>query len=87
MVDFSARFAVNLMGGPAMKPPEFAKWKQKVLLGASLRVIAPIGQYDPTKIVNWGHQSLGFQAGIRLLRTLGKLGARRLRRGMVLHDE
>ena len=61
LVDFSARFAVNLMGGPAMKPPEFAKWKQKVLLGASLRVIAPTGQYDPTKIVNWGINRWAFK--------------------------
>ena len=61
LVDFSARFAVNLMGGPAMKPPEFAKWKEKVLLGASLRVIAPTGQYDPTKIVNWGINRWAFK--------------------------
>src|SRR5215469_5473954 len=31
LVDFSARFSVNLMGGPAMMPREFGKWKQKVL--------------------------------------------------------
>ena len=53
-MDFAARFSVNLKGGRAMSAPEFAKWKQKVLLGVSLRVIAPTGQYDPTKIVNWG---------------------------------
>ena len=34
LMDFSLRFSVNLLGGPAMKPPEFVKWKQKVLLGA-----------------------------------------------------
>ena len=44
-----------------MKPPQFAKWKQKVLLGASLRVIAPTGQYDPTKIVNWGINRWAFK--------------------------
>ena len=61
LVDLTARFSVNLMGGPAMKPKEFAKWKQKVLLGASLRVIAPTGQYDPTKIVNWGINRWAFK--------------------------
>jgi hypothetical protein len=61
LLDFSVRFSVNLMGGPAMKPPQFAKWKQKVLLGASLRVIAPTGQYDPTKIVNWGINRWAFK--------------------------
>ena len=61
LVDFTARFSVNLMGGPAMKPKEFAKWKQKVLLGASIRVIAPTGQYDPTKVVNWGINRWAFK--------------------------
>jgi len=48
------RFAVNLRGGPAMPVPEYTKWKQKILLGTSLKVIAPTGQYDPTKLINWG---------------------------------
>ena len=61
LLDFTARFSVNLMGGPAMKPREFAKWKQKVLLGTSLRVIAPTGQYDPTKIVNWSINRWAFK--------------------------
>ena len=61
LLDFTARFSVNLMGGPAMKPREFAKWKQKILLGASLRVIAPTGQYDPTKIVNWSINRWAFK--------------------------
>jgi hypothetical protein len=54
LLDFNARFAVNLYGGRAMDLKDFAKWKQKKLLGASLRVIAPTGQYDPTKLINWG---------------------------------
>ena len=31
----------------------FVKWKQKVLLGASLRIVAPTDQYDVTKLINW----------------------------------
>lgn len=54
LLDFVGRFSVNLMGGHAMPAEKFARWKQKVLLGASLKVIAPTGQYDPAKLVNWG---------------------------------
>jgi hypothetical protein len=54
LVDFGARFSVNLMGGPAMPAEKFARWKQKVLLGASIKIVAPTGQYDPVKLVNWG---------------------------------
>ena len=52
LVDFSARFSVNLIGGPALEPQDFVKWKQKRILGASLKIVAPTGQYSPTKLVN-----------------------------------
>jgi len=61
LVDFNARFAVNLLGGPAMELPEFAKWKQKRILGASIKVVAPTGQYDPTKLINWGINRWAFR--------------------------
>jgi len=64
LLDFSARLSVNLIGGPAMPPKEFAKWKQKRLLGVSLKVIAPTGQYDPTKLVNWGINRWAFKPEI-----------------------
>lgn len=54
LLDFVARFSVNLMGGPAMPGEKFAKWKQRVLLGTSLKVVAPTGQYNAAKLVNWG---------------------------------
>jgi hypothetical protein len=54
LLDATFRISVNLLGGRAMQPKEFATWKQKRLLGASLKVVAPTGQYDPTKLVNWG---------------------------------
>ncbi|MGB0125251.1 MAG: transporter [Silvibacterium sp.] len=54
LLDFSSRVSVNLRGGPSMPIQEFRKWKQKTLLGVSLKVVAPTGQYDPTKLVNWG---------------------------------
>ena len=61
LLDFNARFSVNLYGGRAMEIPDFHKWKQKVILGASLRIIAPTGQYDPTKLINWGINRWAFK--------------------------
>ena len=63
LLDSTFRFSVNLMGGPAMQRKEIAKWKQKRLLGVSLKMIAPTGQYSGTKLINWG-VSVGVQAGI-----------------------
>jgi len=54
LLDFNARLSINLLGGPAMQLEQFAKWKQKRLLGASLKIVAPTGQYDPTELINWG---------------------------------
>jgi Putative MetA-pathway of phenol degradation len=61
LLDSVFRISVNLKGGPAMPPQKFIKWKQKVLLGASLKVIAPTGQYDPTKLINWGTNRWSFK--------------------------
>lgn len=61
LLDLGLRFSVNLKGGPAMPAQEFAKWKQKTLLGASLIVIAPTGQYNPMHLVNWGIHRWAFK--------------------------
>ncbi len=61
LLDTGIRFAVNLKGGPAMSLPQFAKWKQKLLLGASLRVVPPTGQYAPGRLINWGINRWAFK--------------------------
>ena len=61
LLDSVYRFSINLKGGPAMPPQEFSKWRQKVLLGVGLKVIAPTGQYDPTKLINWGTNRWSFK--------------------------
>jgi hypothetical protein len=60
-LDAIARFSVNLLGGPAMSAAEMAKWHQSVLLGASLTIVAPTGQYDPTRLINWGSNRWAFK--------------------------
>jgi len=64
MLDSSVRFSVNLLGGPAMAPAEFARWTQNVLLGVSLKIVAPTGQYDPTLLINWGSNRWAFKPEI-----------------------
>jgi len=52
--DPALRFAVNLLGGPALSPQEFRQHKSEATLGASIVVNAPFGQYDPVKLINLG---------------------------------
>ena len=61
LLDLELRLSVNLKGGPAMTAPQLAKWKQKVLLGASLSVIAPTGQYNPNHLINWSINRWAFK--------------------------
>jgi hypothetical protein len=61
LTDSVYRLTINLKGGPAMPPQEFIKWQQKLLLGVGLKVIAPTGQYDPTKLINWGTNRWSFK--------------------------
>ena len=64
LLDIGVRLSVNLKGGPAMQMEQFSKWKQKTILGASLRVIAPSGQYNPSHLVNWGINRWAFKPEI-----------------------
>jgi hypothetical protein len=50
----SFRFSVNLKGGPAMNVQEYSKWRQKTIIGVSIKLVPPTGQYDPTKLINYG---------------------------------
>jgi len=54
LLSSSFRFSVNLKGGPAMNVQEYSKWRQKTIIGVSIKLVPPTGQYDPTKLVNYG---------------------------------
>jgi len=64
LLDSFIRLSVNLYGGPAMGPAEFRKWSQDILVGFSLKVVAPTGQYDPSALVNWGGNRWAFKPEI-----------------------
>ena len=71
LVDTILRFSVNLVGGPALSAPKFRSWKQKTLIGASLKIVAPTGQYDPTKLINPGGNRWIFKPELGLSRRWG----------------
>ena len=54
--------SVNLYGAPAMRMKDFASYKQDWIVGVALKVSAPSGQYDDTRLVNIGDASLVLQA-------------------------
>jgi hypothetical protein len=48
------RFSVNFYGAPALSLQEFADYHQDLIIGASIQVAPPLGQYDKSKLVNIG---------------------------------
>jgi hypothetical protein len=71
LADARIRFAINLKGGRAMTAEEFASWKEQRLLGMSLTVIAPTGQYDPAKLINLGYNRWSIKPEVGYARHIG----------------
>jgi len=70
--DLRMRFATNLIGGPALSPKEFAAYKRATVVGVSLTVIAPTGQYDPRRLVNIGSNRWSFKPEVGLSKPVGR---------------
>jgi len=65
LADVKARLAVNLYGNPAQTPQEFARRQRSPLLvGTSLTVTAPTGQYYGDKLINLGTNRWAFKPEI-----------------------
>jgi hypothetical protein len=71
LLDAEFRFSVNLKGGPSMSAKEFSSWRQKTLIGASLTVVTPTGQYYPNRLINWGSNRWAFKPELGLSQRWG----------------
>lgn len=70
--DPALRLSFNLIGSAAMLPAEFSKRKPSTVLGTSLAVIAPFGEYDSSKLVNIGTNRWALKPELGLLQPFGK---------------
>ena len=54
--DFAAELSINLSGAPAMSPTEFQEFRRqpRPILAASVKIVAPTGQYDADRLINVG---------------------------------
>jgi len=49
------RFSINFLGAPALSVADFADYQQDLIVGASVQLSAPLGQYDEDRLVNLGN--------------------------------
>jgi hypothetical protein len=66
-----ARLAVNFFGAPALKLNEFPGYRESLIVGASLLVTVPVGQYDASKLVNIGTNRWSIKPEIGVSKSLG----------------
>ena len=71
LADPRLKLAVNLYGAPSMTPKEFAAYRMRTIVGVSLTVAPPLGQYDPAKIINIGANRWSFKPELGLARAYG----------------
>jgi hypothetical protein len=69
--DARAKLSINLVGNPAMTLREFSKAPRKTIVGTSLTVTMPTGEYDGTKLINLGTNRWGFKPEVGVAVPMG----------------
>ena len=72
LADSRFRFTMNLAGAPALRPREFATYRQKTNFGVGFTLTAPTGQYDSTRLVNLGTNRWAFKPEFGLSHASGR---------------
>jgi hypothetical protein len=70
--DMRMRISVLLLGAPATSIEKFAQQKHKTILGMSLNIVAPTGQYFSDKLINLGAHRWAFKSELALSQPIGK---------------
>jgi hypothetical protein len=70
--DSRLRWSVNFYGAPAMSLKEFSGYRQNLVVGASLQIGIPTGDYDASKLINVGANRWTAKPEIGLSKVLGQ---------------
>ena len=73
LADPLLRVSVNVYGAPALSMAEFPTYQQDIIVGVSLQVTAPLGQYDSTKLLNVGTNRWSFKPELGVSKAWGPL--------------
>ena len=67
------RVSVNLYGAPALSFEDWQAYEQDLIVGASLQVLAPLGQYEQDKLLNVGNNRWMFKPEIGISKSFDPL--------------
>ena len=71
LTDPRFKLSVGLRGAPALTAEELARAPRRTVVGASLTVVPPWGQYDSARLVNLGNNRWAFKPEIGVSRPVG----------------
>jgi hypothetical protein len=71
LVDPRIKLSVGLIGAPALTREQFARAARGTVVGASVAIVPPLGQYDARQLVNLGNNRWAFKPEAGVSRTLG----------------
>ena len=69
------RFSIMFLGAPAMTLEELREYQGNFVMGASVQVAAPLGQYDKDRLVNIGGNRWWIKPELGASRSFGKFDA------------
>jgi Putative MetA-pathway of phenol degradation len=69
--DVRLRFAISLLGGRALTYEEFSRYAASTIVGASVTLVAPTGQYEPARLVNVGTNRWAFKPEVGISQPIG----------------
>lgn len=69
------RFSMNFLGAPALTLKELREYKGNFVMGASVQVAAPLGQYDKDRLVNIGGNRWWVKPEVGASRSVGRFDA------------
>jgi hypothetical protein len=72
LADPRVKISVNLVGGRALTPSEFAAAARQTIVGVSLAVAPPLGQYTGTRLINLGANRWAFKPEVGVSRAVGR---------------
>jgi hypothetical protein len=71
MADPALRLAWNFYGAPALSGLDFGDYRQDLIVGTSLTLTAPFGQYEPGRLVNIGTNRWSAKPELGLSKAVG----------------
>jgi hypothetical protein len=70
--DMRLRFSWLLLGSPAASLSEVAKSPRKTIIGTSISIVTPTGQYFPEKLINLGTSRWAFKPELGISQPVGE---------------